>query len=142
MSETHFGFDSVDETTKAARVRGVFDSVAPKYDLMNDLMSLGLHRAWKAYTVAVANVRPGDKVLDLAGGTGDLARAFAGPHVRDGDRVRLPGAVQAERHDVIHQVVLRRHRIEHAAHPRRLGRFVDLVVAEVGVAHAARSCVI
>ena len=79
MSETHFGFDSVDETTKAARVRGVFDSVAPKYDLMNDLMSLGLHRAWKAYTVAVANVRPGDKVLDLAGGTGDLARAFAGP---------------------------------------------------------------
>ena len=79
MSETHFGFDSVDETTKAGRVRGVFDSVAPKYDLMNDLMSLGLHRAWKAYTVAVANVRPGDKVLDLAGGTGDLARAFAGP---------------------------------------------------------------
>ena len=79
MSETHFGFDSVDETTKAARVRGVFDSVAPKYDLMNDLMSLGLHRAWKAYTVAVAHVRPGDKVLDLAGGTGDLARAFAGP---------------------------------------------------------------
>jgi len=79
VSETHFGFDSVDETTKAARVRGVFDSVAPKYDLMNDLMSLGLHRAWKAYTVAVANVRPGDKVLDLAGGTGDLARAFAGP---------------------------------------------------------------
>jgi demethylmenaquinone methyltransferase/2-methoxy-6-polyprenyl-1,4-benzoquinol methylase len=79
VSETHFGFDSVDETTKAARVRGVFDSVAPKYDLMNDLMSLGLHRAWKAYTVAVANVRPGDKVLDLAGGTGDLARAVAGP---------------------------------------------------------------
>ena len=64
---------------KAARVRGVFDSVAPKYDLMNDLMSLGLHRAWKAYTVAVANVRPGDRVLDLAGGTGDLARAFAAP---------------------------------------------------------------
>ena len=79
MSETHFGFDTVDETTKATRVRGVFDSVAPKYDLMNDLMSLGLHRAWKAYTVAVANVRPGDKVLDLAAGTGDLARAFAGP---------------------------------------------------------------
>jgi demethylmenaquinone methyltransferase/2-methoxy-6-polyprenyl-1,4-benzoquinol methylase len=79
VSETHFGFDTVDETAKATRVRGVFDSVAPKYDLMNDLMSLGLHRAWKAYTVAVANVRPGDKVLDLAGGTGDLARAFAGP---------------------------------------------------------------
>ena len=79
MSETHFGYDTVDNAKKATRVRGVFDSVAPKYDLMNDLMSLGLHRAWKAYTVAVANVRPGDKVLDLAGGTGDLARAFAGP---------------------------------------------------------------
>jgi demethylmenaquinone methyltransferase/2-methoxy-6-polyprenyl-1,4-benzoquinol methylase len=58
-------------------VRGVFDSVAPRYDLMNDLMSLGLHRAWKAYTVAVANLRPEDRVLDLAGGTGDLALAFA-----------------------------------------------------------------
>jgi len=79
VSDTHFGFDSVDETSKASRVRGVFDSVAPKYDLMNDLMSLGLHRAWKAYTVAVANVRSGDRVLDLAGGTGDLARAFAEP---------------------------------------------------------------
>ncbi len=58
-------------------MRGVFDSVASKYDVMNDLMSMGLHRAWKAYTVAVADVRDGDKVLDLAGGTGDLARAFA-----------------------------------------------------------------
>jgi demethylmenaquinone methyltransferase/2-methoxy-6-polyprenyl-1,4-benzoquinol methylase len=77
MSETHFGFETVDETQKAARVRGVFDSVASKYDIMNDLMSLGLHRAWKAYTVAVANLREGDRVLDLAGGTGDLARAFA-----------------------------------------------------------------
>ncbi len=77
MSETHFGFEKVDESQKAQRVRGVFDSVATRYDLMNDLMSAGLHRAWKAYTVAVANVREGDKVLDLAGGTGDLARAFA-----------------------------------------------------------------
>ena len=79
MSDTHFGYSSVDESAKASRVRGVFDSVAPKYDLMNDIMSLGLHRAWKAYAVAVANVRPGDKVLDIAGGTGDLARAFARP---------------------------------------------------------------
>jgi len=79
MSETHFGFTPVDEREKAGRVRGVFDSVAKKYDVMNDLMSLGLHRAWKAYTVAVANVRPGQKVLDIAGGTGDLARAFAKP---------------------------------------------------------------
>jgi demethylmenaquinone methyltransferase / 2-methoxy-6-polyprenyl-1,4-benzoquinol methylase len=77
MSETHFGFQKVDETLKARRVRGVFDSVAGKYDLMNDLMSMGLHRAWKAYTVAVANVREGDRVLDIAGGTGDLAKAFA-----------------------------------------------------------------
>jgi len=77
MSETHFGFQKVDEAQKAQRVRGVFDSVASKYDVMNDLMSMGLHRAWKAYTVAVANVREGDRVLDIAGGTGDLARAFA-----------------------------------------------------------------
>jgi demethylmenaquinone methyltransferase/2-methoxy-6-polyprenyl-1,4-benzoquinol methylase len=75
--KTHFGFESVAEGEKARRVRGVFDAVAPKYDLMNDLMSFGLHRAWKAYTVAVANLRPGDRVLDLAAGTGDLARAFA-----------------------------------------------------------------
>ena len=78
MADTHFGYAKVDASAKAERVRGVFDSVAPKYDLMNDLMSLGLHRAWKAYAVAVANIRPGDKVLDIAGGTGDLARAFAG----------------------------------------------------------------
>ena len=77
MSETHFGFETVEEAAKARRVRGVFDSVAPKYDLMNDLMSFGMHRAWKAYTVAVANVRAGDRVLDIASGTGDLARAFA-----------------------------------------------------------------
>jgi demethylmenaquinone methyltransferase/2-methoxy-6-polyprenyl-1,4-benzoquinol methylase len=77
MSETHFGYETVDERQKAGRVRGVFDSVASKYDVMNDLMSMGLHRAWKAYTVAVADVREGDRVLDLAGGTGDLARAFA-----------------------------------------------------------------
>jgi len=75
--KTHFGFESVAEAEKAQRVRGVFDAVASKYDLMNDLMSLGLHRAWKAYTVAVANLREGDRALDLAGGTGDLARAFA-----------------------------------------------------------------
>jgi demethylmenaquinone methyltransferase / 2-methoxy-6-polyprenyl-1,4-benzoquinol methylase len=77
MSSTHFGFESVDERDKARRVRGVFDSVAPRYDVMNDLMSLGLHRAWKTYTVLVSNVRPGDRVLDIAGGTGDLALAFA-----------------------------------------------------------------
>lgn len=77
MTTTHFGFESVDEAAKASRVRGVFDSVAPKYDVMNDLMSMGLHRAWKAYTVMVADVREGFQVLDIAGGTGDLALAFS-----------------------------------------------------------------
>jgi len=77
MTSTHFGFQSVDEADKARHVRSVFDSVAPKYDLMNDLMSGGLHRLWKAYTLAVANLQPGDKVLDIAGGTGDLALAFS-----------------------------------------------------------------
>jgi demethylmenaquinone methyltransferase / 2-methoxy-6-polyprenyl-1,4-benzoquinol methylase len=78
MAQTHFGYQPVDESEKASRVRAVFDSVAKRYDLMNDVMSMGLHRAWKAYTVAVANLRHGDKALDIAGGTGDLARAFAG----------------------------------------------------------------
>ena len=77
MSTTHFGFETVDEKDKARHVRGVFDSVAPRYDLMNDLMSAGLHRAWKAYTVMVANLREGDQVLDIAGGTGDLSLAFS-----------------------------------------------------------------
>ena len=77
MTSTHFGYQSVDEADKARHVRGVFDSVAPKYDLMNDLMSGGLHRAWKAFTVLVADVQEGDAVLDIAGGTGDLAMAFA-----------------------------------------------------------------
>jgi len=77
MSQTHFGFQQVDENEKASKVRGVFDSVASKYDLMNDLMSAGLHRAWKAYTLQVANLKPGERALDIAGGTGDLSRAFA-----------------------------------------------------------------
>ena len=77
MAQTHFGYQTVDDAEKASRVRGVFDSVAPSYDVMNDVLSMGLHRAWKAYTVAVANVQPGAQVLDIAGGTGDLARAFA-----------------------------------------------------------------
>ena len=87
MSTTHFGFKSVDENEKARHVRGVFDSVAPKYDVMNDLMSMGLHRIWKAYTVTVANVSEGQRVLDIAGGTGDLALAFAGKVGRSGSVV-------------------------------------------------------
>jgi demethylmenaquinone methyltransferase/2-methoxy-6-polyprenyl-1,4-benzoquinol methylase len=69
MTQTHFGFQTVDAAEKAQRVRGVFDSVASNYDLMNDLMSLGLHRVWKAYTVALAGLKLGDRVLDIAGGT-------------------------------------------------------------------------
>ena len=74
---THFGFQTVDEAVKAERVAEVFHSVARKYDLMNDVMSAGLHRAWKAFTIGRAAVRPGARVLDIAGGTGDLARAMA-----------------------------------------------------------------
>jgi demethylmenaquinone methyltransferase/2-methoxy-6-polyprenyl-1,4-benzoquinol methylase len=74
---THFGFHEVPEGEKAERVGAVFRSVAPSYDLMNDLMSMGLHRAWKRFALELSGVRPGDKVLDVASGSGDLARAFA-----------------------------------------------------------------
>lgn len=74
---THFGYQDVPADDKANLVRDVFDSVASRYDIMNDLMSAGLHRLWKRHTIAQAAVRPGDVVLDLAGGTGDLAREFS-----------------------------------------------------------------
>ena len=74
---THFGFETVAEDAKAERVAGVFHSVAAKYDVINDVMSGGLHRLWKAFTIGRAGVRPGMRVLDIAGGTGDLARAMA-----------------------------------------------------------------
>lgn len=77
MAETHFGYQKVDESEKARKVAGVFHSVANKYDVMNDLMSFGLHRLWKAFTISQANVRPGHRVLDIAGGTGDLALEFS-----------------------------------------------------------------
>jgi len=76
MAETHFGFQKVPESEKAQRVKGVFSSVADKYDLMNDLMSVGLHRLWKRFTLEIAHARTGERVLDIAGGTGDLASAF------------------------------------------------------------------
>ncbi|MBK9218214.1 MAG: bifunctional demethylmenaquinone methyltransferase/2-methoxy-6-polyprenyl-1,4-benzoquinol methylase UbiE [Uliginosibacterium sp.] len=74
---THFGFEQVPEAEKAGRVRGVFSSVAQKYDVMNDLMSGGMHRLWKAFTIQIAGVRQGERVLDVAGGTADLSLAFA-----------------------------------------------------------------
>lgn len=77
MTKTHFGYESVDEAEKASRVRGVFDSVATRYDIMNDLMSIGMHRLWKAYTITASGVKEGDHVLDIAAGTGDLSKAFA-----------------------------------------------------------------
>ena len=81
MSETpkttHFGYQQVAEEEKAQRVGAVFRSVAPSYDLMNDLMSLGLHRLWKRFALELSGVRTGSRVLDVASGSGDLARAFA-----------------------------------------------------------------
>ena len=75
---THFGFQQVPFEQKAKKVAGVFQSVAGKYDLMNDLMSFGVHRLWKKFCISQSGVRPGQKVLDLAGGTGDLALKFNG----------------------------------------------------------------
>ncbi|MCB1889397.1 MAG: bifunctional demethylmenaquinone methyltransferase/2-methoxy-6-polyprenyl-1,4-benzoquinol methylase UbiE [Rhodocyclaceae bacterium] len=75
--KTHFGFETVAEKDKARRVAGVFTSVAGNYDVMNDLMSLGLHRLWKHFTIQISGVREGERVLDVAGGTADLSLAFA-----------------------------------------------------------------
>lgn len=76
MSQTHFGYQTVDETQKAGKVAEVFHSVAKKYDIMNDVMSGGMHRLWKAFTLNTTHVPQGAKVLDIAGGTGDLARGW------------------------------------------------------------------
>ena len=75
-NKTHFGYKQVNKEDKVNMVRGVFDSVADKYDLMNDLMSMGIHRIWKRVAVQLSNVRNGDQILDLAGGTGDLTTLF------------------------------------------------------------------
>ena len=83
--KTHFGYEQVDVSEKARKVADVFDSVASKYDLMNDLMSAGMHRAWKAFTVAIAGLKPGERVLDVASGSGDLASAFARRVGADGE---------------------------------------------------------
>ena len=76
MADTHFGFETVAEEEKARKVAGVFTSVAGKYDVMNDLMSAGLHRLWKRYAVSISGVRAGQRVLDVAGGSADLSRLF------------------------------------------------------------------
>jgi demethylmenaquinone methyltransferase/2-methoxy-6-polyprenyl-1,4-benzoquinol methylase len=77
VTDTDFGFKRIPEEQKAGRVGEVFDRVAQRYDLMNDLMSFGLHRLWKAFAVSIARIRRGERVLDVASGSGDLARAFA-----------------------------------------------------------------
>ncbi len=77
MDQTHFGFETVPAADKARRVRAVFDSVAANYDLMNDLMSVGLHRLWKRFALGRTGLRPGDLALDVAGGTGDIAAGLA-----------------------------------------------------------------
>ncbi len=82
--KTHFGYKTVSAEDKAGMVRGVFDSVAENYDVMNDLMSAGLHRLWKRFTIDQAAIKPGNVVLDLAGGTGDLAKEFSRKVGKDG----------------------------------------------------------
>ncbi len=82
--KTHFGYKTVSAGDKAGMVRGVFDSVAENYDVMNDLMSAGLHRLWKRFTIDQAAIKPGNVVLDLAGGTGDLAKEFSRKVGKDG----------------------------------------------------------
>lgn len=76
-NQTHFGFKTVNESEKAKKVGEVFHSVARKYDLMNDVMSAGLHRSWKRFAVEISGIQAGDKVLDVAGGSGDLSRLFS-----------------------------------------------------------------
>ncbi len=84
LEETHFGYKKVKKAEKQARVADVFTSVAKKYDIMNDLMSFGIHRLWKRYTISLSGVRAGQHVLDIAGGTGDLAKAFSREVGRNG----------------------------------------------------------
>jgi len=86
MAETHFGFETVPEEEKARRVAGVFTSVAGNYDVMNDLMSVGMHRVWKRFAVNISGVRTGQQVLDVAGGSADLSRLFL-------DKVGISGQV-------------------------------------------------
>ncbi len=74
---TDFGFSEISVEEKVKKVKGVFDSVASNYDIMNDVMSMGIHRFWKRHTIELSGIRPGNIVLDLAGGTGDLTKQFS-----------------------------------------------------------------
>jgi demethylmenaquinone methyltransferase / 2-methoxy-6-polyprenyl-1,4-benzoquinol methylase len=87
MADTHFGFETVAEEEKSKRVAGVFTSVASKYDVMNDLMSAGMHRLWKRFAISLSGVREGQRVLDVAGGSADLSRLFLKAVGRNGQVV-------------------------------------------------------
>jgi len=93
--QTHFGFKTITEGEKAKKVGEVFHSVASKYDLMNDVMSAGLHRTWKRFAVEISGVKAGDTVLDIAGGSGDLSKLFA-------QKVGPNGRVHLNRHQRLH----------------------------------------
>ena len=96
-NKTHFGYQQVEDGSKAGLVANVFHSVAARYDIMNDLMSVGIHRLWKRFTIEVSAVRRGHRVLDIAGGTGDLAAKFSelvgdeGAHIKDAKAYSLSG---------------------------------------------------
>ena len=134
MSEkTDFGFEQVAPEEKARRVRGVFESVAGKYDLMNDLMSAGLHRAWKRFTVETSGVREGARVLDVAGGTADLARLFA-------DRVGATGTRRTDRHQRRHACRRTRPPVQRRSHrPRGAMRRREAAVSGAGTSTACAS---
>ena len=143
MSETHFGFATVPLDDKQRRVDDVFRTVARRYDLMNDLMSGGLHRAWKDALVTAINPPKSDRdfaLLDVAGGTGDIdqrERAVAFGRINRGNERVLPRPMQPARHQVVHQIVAPRHRAEHVVDPPLLVVERHGGEAEMGLAHQA-----
>jgi demethylmenaquinone methyltransferase/2-methoxy-6-polyprenyl-1,4-benzoquinol methylase len=136
-----FGFEDVTPEEKARRVRGVFDSVASKYDLMNDVMSGGLHRLWKRFAISVSAAREGQKVLDLAGGTGDLSRLFAARVGASGTVVHtdINGAMLAAGRDKLIDkgIVLPTVQCDAEALPFRSGAF-DVVAIAFGLRNVTR----
>jgi demethylmenaquinone methyltransferase/2-methoxy-6-polyprenyl-1,4-benzoquinol methylase len=136
-----FGFEDVTPEEKARRVRGVFDSVASKYDLMNDVMSGGLHRLWKRFAISVSAAREGQKVLDLAGGTGDLSRLFAARVGASGTVVHtdINGAMLAAGRDKLIDkgIALPTVQCDAEALPFRSGAF-DVVAIAFGLRNVTR----